>query len=42
MRQPREEEISAGEAWAIFLIIVMLLIACASVGADIYLNMGPK
>jgi len=42
MRQPREEEISAGEAWAIFLIILMILVAAVSVGADIYLNLMPQ
>lgn len=42
MRQPREEEISAGEAWCILLILLMLLVACASAAVEIYMNMVPQ
>lgn len=42
MRQTNEDQVSLGEAWAIFLVILLLLIACASVAADIYLNLVPQ
>lgn len=38
-QQAIDDQVSLGEAWGIFLIILMLLVACVSVGADIYLNL---
>lgn len=38
----KREQIQAGEGWGILAIVLLLLIACASVAADIYLNMHPQ
>jgi len=35
MRQPREEEIQAGEGWGILLVVLLVIIASVSIVVDI-------